>query len=139
MYLNNLFRQFPSVKDSLSEYTGLELVLTQLFLHKLCCLSKGFGWCFHAEGLLVSAVIVEVDPISNCSCCVLKAFEAMPLNALLFNCADYTFVYFILFWAMRAFELLFKSVVSNQTCVVATRKDKANIRAQKEGVLKLSE
>ncbi len=31
-----------------------------------------------------SAVVVEVDPISNRSGCVLKAFEAMPVDTLLF-------------------------------------------------------
>ena len=54
------------------------------FLGKLGCYSEGLGGCFHSEGLVGSAVIVEVDPISDYSGCVLKAFEAMPVDALLF-------------------------------------------------------
>ena len=86
-----------------------------------------------------SAVIIEVDPISDCSCCMLNAFKAMPMDALLFNCADDTFDHSVLLWAMRGYELLFQAVAANQTCVVATGKNEAIIRAQKEGVLNLSE
>ena len=54
-----------------------------------------------------SAGIVEVDPISNCSGCVLKALEAMPMNALLFESSYNPFDHSLLLWAMRGYELLF--------------------------------
>lgn len=126
------------IKNEVPVICGAVDVMTQRFLQKLCCYSEGLGGCFHTECLVGSAVILEVDPISDCSCCMLNAFKAMPMDALLFNCADDTFDHSVLLWAMRGYELLFQAVAANQTCVVATGKNEAIIRAQKEGVLNLS-
>ena len=86
-----------------------------------------------------SAVIVEVDPISDYSRCVLKAFKAIPMDALLFKCTDNMCDHSVLLRTMWRDEFLFQAVAVNQTCVVAIGKNEAIIRAQKEGVLNLSE
>ena len=65
-----------------------------------------------------SAIIVEVDPVSDCSCGVLNALEAMPMYALLFECPDHTFVHSVLLRAMRRDELLFEAIASDETRVV---------------------
>ena len=82
-----------------------------------------------------SAVIVEVDPISDCSCCVLQAFKAMPVNALLFQCPDDAFDHSILLRTMGRDELLFQAIASNETRVIAARKNQAIVRPKQEGLL----
>ena len=74
-----------------------------------------------------STVIVEVDPISDCSCCVLKAFEAMPMDALLVEGSDYAFNHSVLLLTVWGYELLFQSITANETGVVAAGKDEAII------------
>ena len=82
-----------------------------------------------------SAGIVEVDPVSDYSGCVLKAFEAMPVDAFLFECPDYAFDHSVLLRAVRGDELLFQAIASNKTGVIAARKNQAIVRSKQEGVL----
>ena len=82
-----------------------------------------------------SAVIVEVDLISDCSCCVLKAFEAMPMNALLLEASDDAFNHSILLRTMGRDELLFMSIGSNKTRVIAARNNQTIVGPKQEGVL----
>jgi len=72
-----------------------------------------------------SAVIVEVDPVSDCSCCVLKTFEAMAMNTLLLEGPDDAFDHSILLRAMRCDELLFEAIASNKPLVVSARKNQS--------------
>jgi len=81
-----------------------------------------------------SAVIVEVDPVSDCSCCVLKALESMPMNALLLEGSDDAFNHSILLRAMRGYELLFEAITTNKPRVIAARKNQSIIGTQKEWV-----
>ena len=78
---------------------------------------------------------VEVDPVSDYSCCMLQAFEAMPVDTLLFECSDDAFDHSVLLRAMRGDELLFQSVASNETGVIPARKNQAIVRPKQEGVL----
>ena len=57
-----------------------------------------------------SAGIVEVDPISDCSCCVLQAFEAVSMYALLFECPNHTLDHSVLLRTMWRDELLFEAI-----------------------------
>ena len=70
-----------------------------------------------------SAIIKEVDSISDCSCRVLKAFKAMPMQALLFKCTNDTFNQSILLRTVRRYELLFQAITSDETGVIATVKN----------------
>ena len=54
-----------------------------------------------------SACIVEVYAFSDYSYCVLKAFEAVTVDALLFEGSDDAFDHSVLLGAMRGDELLF--------------------------------
>ena len=74
-----------------------------------------------------SAGIVEVDPISNCSGCVLKGFEAMPMNALLFESSYNPFDHSVLLWAMRGYELLFEAIAFDETGIIPACKNQAII------------
>ena len=82
-----------------------------------------------------SAVVVEVDPVSDCSCCVLQAFEAMPVDALLLEASDDAFNHSILLRTVRGDELLFEAIASYKTRVIAARKNQAIVRPKQEGVL----
>ena len=77
-----------------------------------------------------SSCIVEVDPISDCSCCVLVAFKAMPVNALLFECPDDAFDHSVLLRAMGRDELLFKAIASNKPRVIAACKNQTIVGAK---------
>ena len=82
-----------------------------------------------------SAGIVKVDPISDYSCCVLEAFKAMPVNALLFECPDDSLDHSVLLRAMGRDELLFKAIASDEPRVIPARKNQAIVGAKQEGVL----
>lgn len=58
-------------------------------------------------------MIVEVDPISNRSCCVYKVFEAMPVDALPLHSANGAFVHSVVPRTVRRYELLFKAIASD--------------------------
>jgi len=55
-----------------------------------------------------STGIITVDPISDCSDCVLRALEAMPMVAYLLESSNNSFDHSLLLWVMRGYELLFK-------------------------------
>lgn len=74
-----------------------------------------------------SAGILEVDPISDCSVCVLKALEGMPMNALLLESSNYPFDHTVLLRAMRGYELLFKAIAFDETGIIPTCKNQAII------------
>ena len=82
-----------------------------------------------------SAIIVEVDPISDCSCCMLKAFEAMPMNALLLEASDDAFNHSILLRTVRGYEHLFEAITTNKPRVVSARKNQTIVRPKQKGVL----
>ena len=72
-------------------------------------------------------MIVEVYPISNYSCCVLKAFEAMPVDALLFQRTNDAFDRPVLLRTVRRNELLFKTIASDELSECEAGKNKAII------------
>ena len=82
-----------------------------------------------------SAGVVEVDPLSDGSCCVLKAFEAMPVDALLLEGPDDAFDHSVLLGAMRGDELLFKAIASYKTRVIAACKNQTIVRPKQKGIL----
>lgn len=63
----------------------------------------------------------------------------MPMSALLFECPDYAFDHSVLLRTVWRDELLFEAIISDETGVIAARKDKAIIGSQQEGVLNLTE
>ena len=86
-----------------------------------------------------SAVITEVDPISDCSCCVLKAFEAMTMNALLFESSYHAFDHSILLRTVRRNKLLPWAIASDETRVVAARNNQSIFGPQQEWVFDLAQ
>ena len=84
-------------------------------------------------------MIVEVDPIANCSCCVLKAFEAMPVDALLLQGPNDSLDHPVLLRAVRRNELLLQAVASDQVSECEAGKNKTIIGAEEERALDLSE
>ena len=82
-------------------------------------------------------MIVEVDPISNGSGCVLKAFEAMPMDALLFQRTNDAFDHAVLLRTVRRNKLLLQAVTSDELSECQTGKNKAIIGTQEERTLDL--
>ena len=82
-------------------------------------------------------MIVEVDPISSCSCCMLEAFEAMPVDALLFQRPNDAFDHPVLLRTMRRNELLLEAVTSDQLSECEAGKNEAIIGTQEERTLDL--
>ena len=82
-------------------------------------------------------MIVEVDPISNGSGCVLKAFEAMPVDALLLQGPNDAFDHSVLLRTVRRNELLFKTIASDQLSECEAGKNEAIIGTQEERTLDL--
>ena len=74
-----------------------------------------------------SSGIVEVDPISDCPGCMLKGFEAMPMNTLLFESSYNPFDHSVLLWAMRGYELLFEAIAFDETGIIPACKNQAII------------
>ena len=72
-----------------------------------------------------SPIVVKADPVANNAHCVLLAFEAMPMNALLlqrpYNALDHS----ILLRAMRRDKLLLQPIAPNQARVIPTGEDQA--------------
>ena len=100
---------------------------------------EGLRWRFHAKRLVGPAVIVEVDSVSNRSCCMLKAFEAMPMDALLFQRTNDAFDRPVLLRTVRRNELLFKTITSDELSECQTGKNKAIIGPQQKGAFDLAE
>lgn len=86
-----------------------------------------------------SAGVVEVDPVSDCPGCVLEAFEAMAMNALLFKRPDHPFDHSVLLRTVRRDELFFEAIASDEARVIAARKNQAIIGTQQERVCDLPE
>ena len=84
-------------------------------------------------------MIVEVDPVSNRSCCMLKAFEAMPVDALLLQGPNDSLDHPVLLRAVRRNELLFKTIASDELSECQTGKNKAIIGPQQKGAFDLAE
>ena len=72
-----------------------------------------------------SSIVVEVDPVAQRSACMLQAFEAMAMNALLLESSDDTLDHAVLLRAMGRDELLLQPIPANQSRVIPTREDKA--------------
>jgi len=64
-----------------------------------------------------SAVVVELDPVTQHARCILQAFEAMAVCALLFHSPDQSLHHAVLLRAMRGDELLLQSVAAHQAGV----------------------
>jgi len=86
-------------------------------------------------GITESKDIVEVDPIFDYSCCVLKTFEVMPMNALLLEYPNDAFDHSVLLRTVRGYGLLFEVIASDEAGEIANFKNQAIFRTQKEGVL----
>ena len=100
---------------------------------------EGLRWRFHAKRLVGSAVVVEVDPISNRSGCVLKAFEALPVDALLFQGSNDPLDHAVLLRAVRRYELLLEAVTSDELSECEAGKNQTVVGPQKERAFDLSE
>ena len=72
-----------------------------------------------------SKSIVEVDSIFDFLCCVLTAFEAMPMNALLLKCANDAFDHSIMLRTVGRYEFLAESVASDKTGVIEASKNQS--------------
>ncbi len=72
-----------------------------------------------------STIVVKADPVSNDAHCVLLAFEAMPMNALILQRPDNALDHSILLRAMRCDELLFQPIAPNETRIIPAGKDQA--------------
>ena len=72
-----------------------------------------------------SPIVVKADPVSNDAHCVLLAFEAMPVNALLLQRPDNALDHSILLRAMRGDKLLLQPIAPNQARIIPASKDQA--------------
>lgn len=72
-----------------------------------------------------TAGVVELDPVADRAGSVLDAFEAVSMQALLFQRLDDTLDHTVLLWAMRGDELLAQAVAADQGGVMAAGEDQA--------------
>ena len=68
-------------------------------------------------------VVVELDPIADRAACVCQAFEAMTMDALLFQRPDQTLHHPVLLRAVWCDELLLQAVAADKLGVRARRED----------------
>ncbi len=78
-------------------------------------------------------MITELDPISNRAGCVLKAFEAMPLVALLFQGSNDTLDHPVLLRTVLRYELLLEAIASEQLSECETSKNQTVVGPKEEG------
>ena len=67
-----------------------------------------------------SAVVVELDPVTDHAHGMALVLEAVPVRALLFQCPDQAQGHAVLLWAVRGDELLLQTVAAHQPGVEAT-------------------
>ena len=79
-----------------------------------------------------ASVIVELDPIADCAARMGEAFEALAMDALLFQRTDQTFHHAVLLWTVRRDELLAQAVAPDQRRVFAGGEDQTIVAAKKE-------
>ncbi len=72
-----------------------------------------------------SPIVVKADPVSNDAHCVLLAFEAVPVNALLLQRSDNALHHPILLRAMRRDKLLLQPIAPNQARIISAGEDQA--------------
>ena len=76
--------------------------------------------------------VVEADPFSDDTRGVLLGFEAMTMDALLFQRPDDALDHAVLLWAMRRDELLPETITAHEARVGPRGKNEPIIRPQKE-------
>ncbi len=67
--------------------------------------------------------VVEADPFTDDTRCVLLSFEAMAMHALFFQRSDHAFDHSVLLRAVRRDELLSKPVAAHHPGVSPRRED----------------
>jgi hypothetical protein len=77
-------------------------------------------------------VVVELDPIADHAAGVLQGFEAVAVDALLFQRADHPLHETVLLRGVGRDELLLQAVTFDQRRLVAAGEDQAVVRAQQE-------
>lgn len=68
-------------------------------------------------------MIVELDPVGQHAAGMLEGFEAMPVNALLFDRANHALDQTILLRTVGCDEFLLEPIPAHQRRIAATRKD----------------
>jgi hypothetical protein len=76
--------------------------------------------------------VVEADPVTNDTACVLQGLESIPMHALFFQRPDHALHHAVLLGRVRRDELLTKTVAAHQGGVAATGKDQAVVGAKQE-------
>ena len=79
-----------------------------------------------------AAVVVVTDPVTDDAVCVLDAFEAVPVNALLLERPDNALDHAVLLRTMRGDGLLFQAIAADQGREVAVCEDQAIVGPQQE-------
>lgn len=76
----------------------------------------------NAPVLILASVVVEPNPVCNHPASVRQAFKAVPMRALLFQCADHLLLHAVRLRGVRRDELLLKAVAFHQRAVAAAGK-----------------
>ena len=82
-----------------------------------------------------AAAVIEINPVANDAAGVLLGFEAVAMDALLFQCPDQAFNQPVLLGRMWRNELLSQSVAVHQCRIAAAGKDEPVVGAQQEWCL----
>lgn len=77
-------------------------------------------------------VVVELDPVADCSGRVREAFEALPVDALFLQRSDQALHHTVLLRRMGRDELLTQAIAFDQGRVLPRREDEAVVAAKQE-------
>lgn len=77
-------------------------------------------------------MVVELNPVGDCTAGMLQRFEAMSVHALLLERADHAFDHPVLLWAVRRDELLTQAITPYPGRVIAAREDQTVVAAKQE-------
>ena len=91
-----------------------------------------FSGCFHPQRLMGPAMVVELNPIGNDSCCMLLRFKSMSMDTLFFQSPNQPLYHAVLLRTMWRDKFLSQSITLHPLCVVAAGKHQSVIRTQQE-------
>ncbi len=83
---------------------------------------------FHAQSLVPSLVVINVDPFTNDAAAMLQRLEPMPVHALLFQCTHDPLDHPVLLVTVRRDKHLLDVITAYQRRVAVAGKDQTIIR-----------
>ena len=91
-----------------------------------------FSGCFHPQRLMGPAMVVELNPIGNDSCCMLLRFKSMSMDTLFFQSPNQPLYHAVLLRTMWRDKFLSQSITLHQLRVVAAGEHQPVIGTQQE-------